>query len=185
MKNILLAISGPSGVGKGTLVKRIVEHNDDVVTSVSCTTRKPREGEIDKVHYFFITKEEFERTIEEGGFLEYDAHFNNYYGTPKKFVEDTLKEKSVILEIDVQGALNAKKVFPEAVLIMVAPPSMEELKARLINRGTETAEQIENRLERVNYELSFKDKYDYTVVNDTLEEAEERIMQIINKEKNK
>ena len=171
MKHLLMAISGPSGVGKGTLVKTIIKRRADVVESVSCTTREPRVGEIDGREYFFISKDEFLRRIQENDFLEYDEHFGNYYGTPKSFVEKTLKEKSVIMEIDVVGALKAKESFPECVLIMIAPPSLEELKARLIGRGTETKEEIENRLSRLEYELSHKDMYDYVIVNDDFEQA--------------
>ena len=136
MKNKLLVISGPSGVGKGTIVKAIKARRDDVVESISCTTRLPREGETHGKEYFFLTKEEFLQRIDGDDFLEYDEHFGNYYGTPKSFVREMLKEKSVILEIDVVGALNAKKAIPESVLIMIVPPSVEELKRRLIGRGT-------------------------------------------------
>ena len=171
MKNKLLVISGPSGVGKGTLVKALKARRADVVESISCTTRSPRTGETHGKEYFFLTKEEFLRRIEENDFLEYDEHFGNYYGTPKSFVREMLQEKSVILEIDVVGALNAKKAIPESVLIMIAPPSVDELKRRLIGRGTETHEAIENRLSRLEYELSQQDKYDYVVINDELERA--------------
>ncbi|MBQ8876414.1 MAG: guanylate kinase [Clostridia bacterium] len=171
MKNKLLVISGPSGVGKGTLVKALKARRADVVESISCTTRSPRTGETHGKEYFFLTKEEFLRRIEENDFLEYDEHFGNYYGTPKSFVRQMLQEKSVILEIDVVGALNAKKAIPESVLIMIAPPSVDELKRRLIGRGTETHEAIENRLSRLEYELSQQDKYDYVVINDELERA--------------
>ena len=157
-KHILMAVSGPSGVGKGTIVKTLLSRRDDVVESVSCTTREPREGEIHGKHYFFLSHEEFKRRIEENDFLEYDEHFGNYYGTPKSFVEETLKTKSVIMEIDVVGSLNAKKVFPDCVLVMIVPPSLEELKKRLIGRGTEGEEQIEGRLARLEYEISQKDK---------------------------
>ena len=119
MKHVLMAVSGPSGVGKGTIVKTILQRRDDVVESVSCTTRPPREGEVHGKHYFFISKEEFMRRIEEDDFLEYDEHFGNYYGTPKSFVAETLKTKSVIMEIDVVGSLNAKKYFPDCVLPML------------------------------------------------------------------
>ena len=175
MKHVLLAVSGPSGVGKGTMVKTIISRRADVVESVSCTTRAPREGEIDGKHYFFLSKEEFERRIAEDDFLEYDEHFGNYYGTPKSFVREALKTKSVIMEIDVVGALNAKKTFPECVLVMVVPPSVEVLRARLKGRGSETDEQIEKRLARMNYELSHKDQYDYIIVNDDLEKAIEEL----------
>ena len=171
MKNKLLVISGPSGVGKGTLVKALKARRADVVESISCTTRSPRTGETHGKEYFFLTKEEFLRRIAENDFLEYDEHFGNYYGTPKSFVRQMLQEKSVILEIDVVGALNAKKAIPESVLIMIAPPSVDELKRRLIGRGTETHEAIENRLSRLEYELSQQDKYDYVVINDELERA--------------
>lgn len=179
MKNKLLVISGPSGVGKGTIVKAIKSRRNDVVESISCTTRLPREGETHGKEYFFLTKEEFLQRIDGDDFLEYDEHFGNYYGTPKSFVRETLKEKSVILEIDVVGALNAKKAIPESVLIMIVPPSVEELKRRLVGRGTETEEAIENRLSRLDYELSQQDKYDYVVVNDDLEHAIGQIVDIL------
>lgn len=179
MKNKLLVISGPSGVGKGTLVKAIKARRADVAESISCTTRAPREGETHGKEYFFLTKEEFLRRIEERDFLEYDEHFGNYYGTPKSFVLEMLKTKSVILEIDVVGALNTKKAIPESVLIMIAPPSVEELKRRLVGRGTETEEAIKNRLSRLEYELSQQDKYDYVVVNDDLEKALQEIENIL------
>ena len=171
MRHILMAVSGPAGVGKGTIVKTIIAKRDDVVESVSCTTRKPRAGEIDGKHYFFLSKEEFLRRIEEKDFLEYDEHFGNYYGTPRSFVEETLKTKSVILEIDVVGSLNVKKEFPELVLVMIAPPSVEELKRRLIGRGSEDEESLKTRLARLDYELAQRDKYDYYIVNDDLDTA--------------
>ena len=179
MKHVLMAVSGPAGVGKGTIVKTIINRREDVVESVSCTTRLPREGEIDGKHYFFITKEEFLRRIEGKDFLEYDEHFGNYYGTPRSFVEKTLETKSVILEIDVVGALNVKKVFPECVLVMIAPPSVEELKRRLIGRGSEDEESLKTRLARLEFELAQKDKYDYFIVNDDLETAILEVEQII------
>ena len=182
MKHVLLAVSGPSGVGKGTMVKTIISRRDDVVESVSCTTRPPREGEIHGKHYFFLSKEEFERRIAEDDFLEYDEHFGNYYGTPKSFVRETLKTKSVIMEIDVVGSLNAKKTFPECVLVMVVPPSLEELKKRLSGRGSETEEQIKGRLARMEYELSHKHLYDHIIVNDDLEKAIADLMKIIDGE---
>ena len=181
-KHILMAVSGPSGVGKGTIVKTILDRREDVVESVSCTTRAPREGEIHGKHYFFLSHEEFQRRIAEDDFLEYDEHFGNYYGTPKSFVAETLKTKSVIMEIDVVGSLNAKKVFPECVLVMIVPPSIEELKKRLIGRGTEGKEEIEGRLARLEYEISQKDKYDYVIVNDDLETAIADVCKIIDGE---
>lgn len=171
MKNRLMVVSGPSGVGKGTLVKKLVKKRIDVVESVSCTTRAPREGEVHGREYYFLTKQDFLRRVEEQDFLEYDEHFGNYYGTPKSFVQETLKEKSVILEIDVVGALNAKKAFPDCVLVMVVPPSKETLFERLKGRNSETDEEIQSRLARLDYELSQKDKYDYVVINDNLDKA--------------
>ena len=182
MKHVLMAVSGPSGVGKGTIVKTLLQRREDVVESVSCTTREPREGEVNGKHYFFISHEEFERRIREDDFLEYDEHFGNYYGTPKSFVTETLKSKSVILEIDVVGALNAKKTYPDCVLVMIVPPSVEELKKRLLGRGTEGKDEIENRLARLEYELSQKDKYDYIIVNDDLETAIADVSKIFDEE---
>ena len=179
MKGLLVVISGPSGVGKGTIVKLLKERRKDVVESISCTTRLPREGEVHGREYYFLTKAEFKRRIEEDDFLEYDEHFGNYYGTPKSFVKEMLKEKSVILEIDVNGGLNAKKKFENSVLIMVVPPSVEALKSRLIGRATEKTEEIENRLARLDFELKQKEKYDYVVVNDNLEKAYQEIEDII------
>ena len=171
MERKLLVVSGPSGVGKGTLVKRLVQKRNDVVESVSCTTRAPREGELHGREYYFLDKKGFLRRVEENDFLEYDEHFGNYYGTPKSFVRETLKEKSVILEIDVVGGLNAKKAFPECLLVMIVPPSKETLFKRLKGRNSETDEEIQNRLARLEYELSQKDKYDFVIVNDDLEIA--------------
>ena len=171
MKGKLIIVSGPSGVGKGTIVKTLIKRRSDVVESVSCTTRAPRAGEVHGREYYFLDKADFLKRIEENDFFEYDEHFGNYYGTPKSFVKETLKEKSVILEIDVVGALNAKKEFPDCVLVMIVPPSEEELKRRLISRGTESEEEVANRLQRLSYELAQKDKYDIVIVNDDLETA--------------
>ena len=184
MRNVLMVVSGPSGVGKGTLVKRLVKERADVTECITCTTRAPRAGEVHGREYFFLTKEEFLKRVAENGFLEYDEHFGNYYGTPKAFVEETLKEKSVVLEIDVVGGLNAKKIYPDCVLVMIVPPSKEALAERLRGRGTETAEQIAGRLERLDYELSQSDKYDYVLVNDDLEEAYKNLCDLLDKVKN-
>ncbi len=183
MKGILMVVSGPSGVGKGTLVKTLIKRREDVVESVSCTTRAPREGEVHGREYYFLSKEEFQKRIQEGDFLEYDEHFGNFYGTPKSFVKEQLAHKSVILEIDVVGALNAKKAFPESVLVMIAPPSVEELKRRLVGRGTETEEEIARRLSRLEYELSHKEQYDKVVVNDDLERALKELENILDGKK--
>ena len=182
MKGKLIAVSGPSGVGKGTIVKTLVKRRGDVVESVSCTTRLPRAGEVHGREYFFLSKDEFQKRIQEGDFLEYDEHFGNFYGTPKSFVREMLKSKSVILEIDVVGALNAKKTFPECLLVMIAPPSLEELARRLKNRNTETDEEIQNRLARLEYELSQSNQYDYVIVNDELEKAIAELESILDRE---
>ena len=185
MRNILLVISGPSGVGKGTIAKKIVESDKNFSLSVSCTTRKAREGEIDGREYFFISKEEFNKKIEQGGFLEYSEHFENFYGTPKDFVLEKLKSGDVLLEIDVNGGLNVKKSFPDAVLVMITPPSVEEVLNRLKNRHTESLEKIKLRMERMDYELSKSNLYDYSVVNDKLSDSIDKVKQIIEIEKNK
>ena len=153
MKHKLIILSGPSGVGKGTIVKKLLKKGSFAL-SISCTTRAPRKGEKDGVSYFFISKQKFSDMVEEGGFLEYSNHFDNFYGTPKAFVEEQLKTHDVILEIEVDGALQAKKAHPEAILIMILPPSVEELKARLIKRGSEDMQTIEKRVKRMEYELS-------------------------------
>ena len=182
MRNLLIVLSGPSGVGKGTIVGRLLEKGGFCI-SVSCTTRVPREGEIDGKHYFFITPEKFKKMIDGGGFLEYSNHFENHYGTPKEFVESKLKTHDVILEIDVDGALQVKKSHPEALLIMIAPPDKEELKKRLTGRGTDSPETIEKRLKRMDYELAQSNKYDYTVINGDLNTAVLEIENIIKREK--
>ncbi len=180
-KGLLLVISGPAGVGKGTINLSLISRNSDIRMSVSATTRQPRPGEIDGVHYFFKTEEDFQKMIESGAFLEYMRVFNtHYYGTPKSFVEQELYEgRSVILEIDVQGAMRVKAAYPDAVLIFIAPPSMSELKSRLIHRGTESSEAIDRRFETAYQEMKYIDRYDYVVVNDILDLAIARTEDII------
>ncbi len=185
MRNIPIVLSGPSGVGKGTLVELLLQEDHSLTKSVSCTTRSPRAGEKSGDAYFFITREEFENRVRENDFLEYDEHFGNLYGTPRSFVERQLKEKSVLLEIDVVGGLNAKRLMPQTILVMVVPPSIEALYERLGARGSETEEEKQTRLQRVKYELEQRDLYDYVVVNDDLERAKRELQNIINQEKNR
>lgn len=184
-EGLLLVVSGPAGVGKGTLDKALLERHQDMKLSVSATTRAPRPGEIDGVHYFFKTEEEFKAMIERNEFLEYMHVFQtNYYGTPRSFVEEQLSRGiDVILEIDVQGAIKVKKAFPNAVMIFIAPPSMVELKSRLIGRNTETLEQIEKRFATAEKEIAMLPEYEYVVTNDVVEMAVNQMEAIITAEK--
>lgn len=177
---ILVVISGFSGAGKGTLVKRLLEKYDNYALSISMTTREKREGEVDKEHYFFVDIKEFEKTIAEDGLLEYATYCGNYYGTPKKYVEDKIAEgKDVILEIEVQGALQIKKKFPNTLLLFVTPPNADELVNRLRGRQTETDEQIFRRVSRANEEVEWINKYDYLVINDDIETSVDNLHNII------
>lgn len=183
-KGLLLVVSGPSGVGKGTICKEYLGKYDDCALSVSATTRAPRDGEVDGVSYFFLSHEEFRKKIDEGGFLEHAVFCDNYYGTPKDAVMQKLEEgKNVILEIEVQGALQIRSHYPEAVFIFVIPPSMDELEARLRGRGTETDDVISKRLERAKAEFKYIDKYNYTLTNDTVDNAVCVLHSIIEAEK--
>lgn len=177
---VLMIVSGFSGAGKGTLMKKLLESHDNYALSISMTTRSPRPGEVHGKHYFFVGKDEFEKTIAEEGLIEYAQYCGNYYGTPKAYVEQCLKEgKDVILEIEIQGALKVKKKFPEAVLVFVTPPSAGELRNRLIGRGTETEDVINSRLSRAIEEAKGIEHYDYIVVNDELERCMEDIHAIV------
>lgn len=185
-KGFLLVISGPSGVGKGTVLHDLMNTQTNLVYSVSATTRKKRDGEIEGVSYFYISHEEFEKMIEEDKFLEYAHVHNNYYGTPKDFVENKINEgKIVILEIDVQGAINIKKNTDNGVFIFLAPPSLTELKNRIVGRGTETDEDIKIRMHNAIKELEYIKDYDYLVVNDHLNTAITSVNEIINAEKHR
>ena len=180
-KGKFIVISGPSGVGKGTICNRLLNELN-AWYSVSTTTRSPREGEINGVNYFFVTKEEFEKKIKEGAFLEYNVYNDNYYGTSREIVVNKINSGiNVFSEIDVNGAHNIKKVFPDALLIYIAPPSIEVLKERLISRGTESIEKINQRLEIAERELKEVDFYDYVVINDDLDKATDEVRNIIAK----
>lgn len=169
-KGILVVVSGFSGAGKGTLMRRLLKEYDNYALSVSMTTRTPRQGEENGREYFFVSHEEFEQKISEGGLIEHAKYCGNYYGTPKEYVESQLEQgKDVILEIEIQGALKVKEKFPEALLLFVTPPDAEELKNRLVGRGTETAEVIDARLARAGEEAEGIEQYDYLVINDDLE----------------
>src|SRR5699024_2251563 len=185
-KGFLLVISGPSGVGKGTVLHDLMNTQENLVYSVSATTRKKRDGEIEGVSYFYLNHDEFEKMIAEDKFLEYAQVHNNYYGTPKEFVEKKINEgKIVILEIDVQGALNIKKNTDNGVFIFLAPPSLKELKKRIVGRGTETDEDIKIRMNNAKKELEYIKDYDYIVINDHLNSAITSVNEIINAEKHK
>lgn len=177
-------VSGFSGAGKGTIMKELLKrHPDTYALSISATTRNPRPGETDGVEYFFRTREEFEQMIAEDALIEYAQYVGNYYGTPKAYVEEQLLAgRNVILEIEIQGALKVKEKFPDTLLLFVTPPSAEELKNRLVGRGTETMDVVMSRLNRANEEAEGIEQYDYLVINDVLEDAVEEVHQIIQNE---
>ena len=183
-KGFLLIISGPAGTGKGTVCKELLERNKDIIFSVSSTTRNPRVGEEDGINYHFIEEDKFKGMIERNEFLEHAFVHTNYYGTPREFVMDEIeKGEIVLLEIDVQGALQVKKNYSEAVFIFLLPPTMEELKNRIVKRGTESEEDINTRFENAFKELDFVGEYDYFVINDKIEDAVESVEAIIKAEK--
>ena len=179
-KGIIIVVSGFSGAGKGTVMKALTAKYDKYALSISATTRNPRPGEKNGREYFFVSNEEFEKLIKENGLIEHAGYVDHYYGTPRKFVEDQLDAgKDVILEIEIQGALQIKEQYPEAVLLFIMPPSAKELKKRLTGRGTETEEVIAQRLKRAKEESVGIEKYDYIVVNDDLDECVEQVHDII------
>ena len=179
-KTKLLVISGSSGVGKGTVIKSLLEKCPDLNLSISCTTRNKREGEVHGVNYFYLTQEEFDNAVAQDEFLEWAKFSGKCYGTKKSYIEECLaNQKNVLLEIDTQGALQIKEKMPEALLIFIAPPSFEELEARLRGRHTETEEAIQKRLTCVKSELENSKQYDYVIVNDKVENAVEKILKII------
>lgn len=183
-QGLLIVLSGPSGVGKGTVRKHLFDHyNNDFDFSISMTTRLKRAGEVDGVDYFFKTKEEFEQYIKEGKLLEYANYVGNYYGTPIDYVRETLDSgQDVFLEIEVQGALKVKKRMPEGIFIFLSPPDLEELKTRIKNRGTDSPEVIGQRMEKAVEELQLIKYYDYVVENDSVDEAARKIRSIIESE---
>ena len=182
-RGVLAVVSGFSGAGKGTIMKSLMAKYDNYALSVSATTRNPRPGEEDGREYFFRTKEEFEEMIRQDQLIEYARYVENYYGTPKAYVEEQLSAgRDVILEIEIQGARKIKKKFPEAVLVFVTAPSMEELKERLVGRGTETAVVIHQRLARAAQEAEGIEEYDYLVVNDDLDTCVNEVHGIITSE---
>ena len=181
----LIVISAPSGAGKDTVVKELIKKNpDNFWVSVSATSRAPRDGEQEGIDYYYITKEEFEKRIEEDYFIEYTNYAGNYYGTPKKYIKEKLdKGIDVILIIEIEGASNIKRIVPEALMIFIMPPSLKELVKRLKKRGTETDEKIIKRFHTAYKEINEVTKYNYVVVNDILEEAVEKVESIIKAEK--
>lgn len=185
-KGILTVLSGFSGAGKGTAMKRLMEKYDDYALSISATTRNPREGEVDGREYFFKATEEFEKMIAQDELIEYARYVNHYYGTPRSYVEEQLENgKDVILEIEIQGALKVKEKFPDTLLVFITPPSAKELRRRLIGRGTESMEVIEQRLARAKEEAEGIDDYDCLIVNDDLESCVDELHSVVQNEKKK
>lgn len=185
-RGVLVIVSGFSGAGKGTVMKGLMEKYDDYALSISATTRAPREGEINGVHYFFKSVEEFEKMIEQNELIEHAQYVGNYYGTPREYVETQLDAgKNVILEIELQGAMKVKELIKDVVLIFITPPSAAELKARLVGRGTEDMDTINARLSRAVEESVFMDKYDYLLINDKLDVCIDELHGIIQSERSK
>lgn len=183
-EGILLVVSGPSGAGKGTICSAVREKYPDLEYSISMTTRAPRNGETEGVSYFFRTDEQFKKLVEEDAFLEYARVYDHYYGTQKKYVLDKIQAgRSVLLEIDIQGAMQVKKRYPKGVFVYIVPPSLEILSQRIHARGTDSEEVIQNRLAQITNELSMMHQYDYVVVNDVLEDAVHKTCAIIEAEK--
>lgn len=183
-KGLLIVISGPSGSGKGSVIKDLLKKNKNIWLSISCTSRQPRGNEKDQVEYYFLTKEQFEKKIENNEMLEYAQYGDNYYGTPKEHIKNHLDHgEDVILEIEIQGALKVKELLPETLFIFILPPSMQELRKRLEGRNTESKEKIEKRFKIAYNEINEVSKYNYVVVNDNIEIASTKINSIITAER--
>ena len=181
-KGAIIAISAPSGTGKTTILRRILSDFPEIVFSVSATTRKRRKNEVEGVDYFFISEEEFKKKIQNNEFVEWELFYDYYYGTFRDFIENCINNgKSLILEVDVHGAVEIKRIYPDAVLIYIAPPSLEELRVRLKKRQTENEEDLKKRIERAKMELSHKDKFDYFIVNNDFNTAYSEIKSLIGK----
>lgn len=182
--NVLIVVAGPSGVGKGTVCAKVFDSLEDLEFSVSATTRKEREGEVDGVNYFFVSQDRFDDMIKQNEFLEYANVFDNKYGTPKEYVFNKLESgKDVLLEIDVQGAMMVMESCRDAVFIFILPPDTEELTQRLVNRGTESKDQLDLRINKAKEEIAYAQKFDYVVVNDKVELAAQQVISIITSEK--
>lgn len=185
-KGVLLVVSGPSGAGKGTICKALLERNPNIQISVSATTRSPRAGEVPGVNYHFLTKEIFEERIAAEGFLEHARVYDNYYGTPKDNVMAVLENgDDILLEIDIQGAMQVRDRMPDGIYVFILPPSMSELKNRIIKRGSETEESLNKRFNSAYQEIDFIKKYDYYIINDNLENAVYTLESIIHAEKHR
>jgi len=183
-RGLLIIVSAPSGTGKGAIIKKLIEKDDNIKYSISCTTREPRKNEVDNVNYFFVNRENFEKMIISKQLIEWDEYIGNYYGTPKKYIEKmTDKGKDVILEITVEGAVNVKELWEDAVMIFLLPPSLKELKRRIVGRNTEAENIIEKRMNKAKHELEYVSDYEYVVINDNLEHATNEVLGIIRAER--
>lgn len=183
-KGVLLVVSGPSGAGKGTICQMLREKLPDLGYSISVTTRQPRNGEVDGVNYFFKTVPQVKEMIERGELLEYAEVYGNYYGTPRQYVMEQLQSgRDVLLEIDIQGALQIKKRFPEGVFVFIVPPSLDELSARIYKRGTDSEDVIQRRMASAASELTYAAEYDYIIVNDIAEKAAQKVLTIMEAER--